>query len=474
MRVYLIWIVVFFLSIYSIRNWYMGACSLVVMMAITGRPDMPSTVLGIPGFNPWNMLFLFVVLSWMFNSKDESINTLSRTPRLLFYFFVAISLIATFRGFSDTENLKLYHELLGWKFSFKTMVIDDLVNTYKYLFLGMLFYYGATTEKNIKIAIYSVLLLNLLLSIQVIKWMPLSALVDGELLQKRSMRVIDRQIGYYRSDLAVLLGSAAWAFFSARKMNKSKLQSLFWIFCSLLGTVATFLTGSRIGMGSWISVSMLLSWFRWRQLYIVAPVLMYIVFTSIPAVKDRMMQGFEQSDSETVDYAEIEGQEGDINTATVTSGRTLIWPYVIKKIGERPILGYGRHGMRNSGLTNYLLLEHNELFPHPHNAFLELILDNGIILSIPILYFFYYIILKSIRLIKDENEIAILIGSITLSFTFGQLIGCIGGQSLYPMESQVSMWVMIFVLLRYITPSNEMNNKPESVSANAISNRYYQ
>ncbi len=50
-----------------------------------------------------------------------------------------------------------------------------------------------------------------------------------DLLQKRAVRVIDREIGYFRSDVAVLLSGAAWAFFALIQLSKSSLNKTFLV-----------------------------------------------------------------------------------------------------------------------------------------------------------------------------------------------------------------------------------------------------
>ena len=63
----------------------------------------------------------------------------------------------------------------------------------------------------------------------------------------------------------------------------------------------------------------------------------------------------------------------------MTAGRSLAWPLIIEKIRERPWEGYGRQAMLRTGVATYLYETLGEIFPHPHNAYLEIVFDNGII-----------------------------------------------------------------------------------------------
>ena len=63
--------------------------------------------------------------------------------------------------------------------------------------------------------------------------------------------------------------------------------------------------------------------------------------------------------------------------------------YVIDKIRDKPLVGFGRLGMKRSGLQQYIGKALGEGDPpgHPHNMYLEALLDNGILGSIVIFLF---------------------------------------------------------------------------------------
>ena len=56
---------ILFLAAYAWRDWYKVLCALIVMMAFVEHPDMPKEMFGIPGMNPWNVLLLAVLASWL-------------------------------------------------------------------------------------------------------------------------------------------------------------------------------------------------------------------------------------------------------------------------------------------------------------------------------------------------------------------------------------------------------------------------
>jgi len=134
----------------------------------------------------------------------------------------------------------------------------------------------------------------------------------------------------------------------------------------------------------------------------------------------------------------------------VTSGRIIAWPLVWEKITEAPFFGYGRVAMQNEGLTLKIRQEHNgEKFPHPHNAYLEWLLDNGFVSAIPV-WLFYLLMLKYAWVLfrDDSNKIYVVTGGVALSLLSAFLIASSGSQTFYPREGALGMWVAIGLLMR--------------------------
>ena len=70
-RITLLTFLIAFLSVYAWKDWFRGACWLVLLMAVFQHPDMPKAIGGIPGLNHWNFLFFNVVMSWLSQRKKE-------------------------------------------------------------------------------------------------------------------------------------------------------------------------------------------------------------------------------------------------------------------------------------------------------------------------------------------------------------------------------------------------------------------
>ena len=128
--------------------------------------------------------------------------------------------------------------------------------------------------------------------------------------------------------------------------------------------------------------------------------------------------------------------------------------------------------MRRIGISEYLFQELGESFPHPHNAYLQLLLDNGVIGAIPILIFYFLLVKYSMSLFKDSRSpIFVGIGGICLSLVLAFLAASLGSQSFYPREGSVGMWCAIGLMLRvYVQRKTVFGDlRPEKYSEEEVS-----
>jgi O-antigen ligase len=105
--------------------------------------------------------------------------------------------------------------------------------------------------------------------------------------------------------------------------------------------------------------------------------------------------------------------------------------------------------MQRSGLSTRLGIEYNEPFPHPHNAYLELFLDNGFVLGLPILIFFFILLRYALQMVKVKNNPTCnTIGGVAIAYIVAFLVGAFGLQSFYPMQGTFSLWCAVGILIR--------------------------
>lgn len=442
-----------FLCMYSWKDWFKTLCLLIVMMAFLERPDMPKSMLGIPGLNPFNIVLGFILASWSTSKKREE-RRWDMPPHIFFLISLYFSLItvAVIRMLLDTDGLfNHYYEINARPPSKSTLFIDHYVNCVKWIIPGVLVYDGCRDREKVRFVIYALLTTSILIALQVIKKMGFGALTDENALQQKAVRVLEKGIGYHRVDLAALLAGAAWAFFSARLLFESeKFKRLVCLGMSGVCVLALILTAGRTGYGSWAIIGAIFALFRWRSLLLIGPLVVLIAVMVIPAAKDRLFEGFtEDTHEKGVEKLGIETVDSSgRDMYAITSGRAIVWPYVFEKIEEAPIFGYGTHAFMRTGISVELYHTLGAVWGHPHNAYLQLLLDAGMVGLIPILWFFVLILHYSFKLFRRNDKYSIVVGGTAFSFVLAQLIASFGAQSFYPREGVVLMWVAIGLCLR--------------------------
>jgi len=95
-----------------------------------------------------------------------------------------------------------------------------------------------------------------------------------------------------------------------------------------------------------------------------------------------------------------------------------------------------------------MMAEMGESFPHPHNMYLQTLLDNGILGSIPIFFFWGMMLFYSARLFRSPNRLYAAVGGLSLALMVAQLFAGIGSQYFYPTESTLTVWAAMFLALR--------------------------
>jgi len=426
------------LVVYSWKDWYRALCGLILLVGVVEHPDMPKTLLGVQGLNPWNIILIVVVLAWMVGRvRERLVWDMPRFVSVLLLVYLAVVLVGFGRMMADHSMLR--DSVAGlWS--------EYLVNTVKWTIPGLLLFDGARSRERFLWGMAASLGIYVVLGIQVIKWMPASTVLSGEDLTARSLKVLMNEVGFHRVNLSMMLGGASWAVFATHVLprRRSLRFGLLLLAAGLL--YAQALTGGRTGYGTWLAVGLVLCVLRWRRYLLAIPVAAIAVVVLMPSVAQRMMQGFSP---ETVDKPAASVSDEQLGEYTVTAGRTLIWPYVIDRIEQSPAFGYGRQAMQRTGLATFLLEELHESFPHPHNAYLEMLLDNGWVGFVLVMPFYLTILLLGTRLLLDKRSSAfVATGGATLALVLALLVAAIGSQTFYPREGAVGMWCVIGLMLR--------------------------
>jgi O-antigen ligase len=238
----------------------------------------------------------------------------------------------------------------------------------------------------------------------------------------------------------MIFSGASWAILSLLVLVKKRRDKLLLVGAAAVVALAQAETGGRAGYVTWGLIGLIVCIFRWRRFLPLLPLLALGICIFLPGVRDRMLQGF------------VDTPKGEkVDEFVITSGRTVAWSYVIADIWKSPIIGYGRQAMIRIGIWQRILEEQGpgETFPNPHNAYLEVLLDNGFVGFFLAMPFYVVVVWLSFKVFRDWSDpLFCAAGGTALTLVLGLLFSSMGGESFYPKESSLGMWCAIGILLR--------------------------
>ncbi|HEY3246209.1 MAG TPA: O-antigen ligase family protein [Phycisphaerae bacterium] len=432
-RIAILSLIVLAVAVYAWRDWFKALCGLIVMMAFIEHPDMPKSLFGLQGLNPWNLLMCNILLAWWMGRQREGLAwDLPRHINLMLLIYLGVVIVGFVRMMAD----RAYMDGLTTEY----LISEHLINSIKWVVPGLLLYDGCRTRKRVLTGMISILAVYLLLAVQVTRWMPASTAVSGASLTSRARKLLMNEVGYSSVNMSMMLAGASWAVLATLPLVKRRKYKVLIVLAGVGVAFAQALTGGRMGYVTWGAVGLILCLVRWRKYLLLAPLVPIFVMVVLPGTAERMLQGFGR--------AAVTGKMV-IDDYEVTSGRSLIWPYVIDKIMESPIVGYGRQAMLRTGLQDRLWRELGESFPHPHNAYLEMLLDNGLIGFMLVLPFYGLVVVYSMRLfVNRHSALYSAVGGVSLALVLALLVASIGSQTFYPREGAVGMWGAFCLMFR--------------------------
>ncbi len=419
-------------SIYAYRNYFVSLCALLVFTAFFKHPDMPRGVMGIPGLEFWNVLLANVTLAWLMHRRHEGLVwDLPRGVKVALWLYLSVVGISFLRMLIDPTQY--------YRGTTTNIILDYLISPMKFLLPALILFDSARTPERMKLAMAAIMLGYFFLSLQVVRYMGLHV-YSGEELNKRGAKILQNAVGYDRVDVAMMLAGSVWAMVAFARVIEQKWKKLAVLGAAGFILFAETLTGGRGGYAACGVIGLIMCVVRWRKILPVLPVLAVIVLVVLPGMRERILHGFDK-------------QSGNIvveqNHSEITSGRSIIWPYVIKKIEAAPIIGYGRDAMARTGLADWIYTVLGEEFGHPHNAYLEILLDDGIIGFLCIVPLYLICMKKSLGLFHDRTDVLYeAAGGIAFALLLALFLTAFGAQTLYPREDVIWMWGAIGIALR--------------------------
>jgi O-antigen ligase len=440
MRVYVLMLMILFLAFYAFRDWFIPLCGLIVLSAIMKHDDVPRTILGIQGANPWNFLFVFVLLGWAVDRYKRGITwDVTRPMAALVISYAAVIAFAFARGAADVGRIRHVpgaeniDGLLGF-------TSDFLINPLKYLAVAVLLYDGARTRRNAFFALGAITLQAYIYALQVMKYVPPWLLLSSE-GSKFRFRIV-RECGLHPNDMALVMVIGFWTIVACIPLLR---RMRVWWKLGAAGVAAAIFTAlllcySRGGYVGFVAVGLLFGVLVWRPLLAIFPLTGLAVCIALPGVVARMSEGF--------DVTSASGEQVEDWDAVSAGRMTNIWPATLDSIQSSPIAGRGRLTILRTDLYDRIFAQEGNVPTHPHNAYLEMALDSGLVGLAITLGIFAGLPLMALLRGKPSDPLLLGMWTAGLAAACTMLVMAMSGQTFFPREGIFLVLCSYAVLMR--------------------------
>jgi exopolysaccharide production protein ExoQ len=199
-------------------------------------------------------------------------------------------------------------------------------------------------------------------------------IVQGSFTLSNTHRLAGTQHPNTQGVNCALLALASFSLFAASLREKLSLTGMLWLVLAVVGVACLLLTRSRsatIALGCAFIAFMFLGASRNRKVLYASAILQLAAIGGVLWYASDSQDGF-------VSAVKM-GREQDTAEITTLTGRIPIWGAVLERVGERPMFGYGFGGFWTSRRVEEFSSLFNWTFMHSHSAYLETLLNVGIV-----------------------------------------------------------------------------------------------
>ena len=410
----------------ALVDYRAGALFLMVLLPIGSVSFFPHSMFGFTGLNPINVLVATTLVSFLFRGKR--LGLLAPKPLLLLY--VAPIVVAGLIGSRHVDDIISYfyeNELLHFSDAIgylRDMMLKPLIMVVAALLIGAAVAQSKKPERFLAPIVIAVWLMSL----TAIGFVLDSGVRLGELASTGG-RAFFSSLGMHANDLGRLYAIAyALLLFTWGETKDRALKTLLLVTMGVL-TVALLLTFSR---GAFIGFAMInglfLLWkFNARTAALALLVLAIGALLLPGAVVGRMMLGFDGG--------------GDVNA--VSAGRIDdIWLPLLPELWRSPLWGNGLDSIMwsDAAWAGTILL-----VGHPHNAYLQALLDMGV-LGLGLLLAYFVHVWRGFRSLGSNAYLSPAMRGFFQGATAGLLCFLLtgfAGSSLRPTAEFAFLWIAI-------------------------------
>ncbi len=399
------------------RRWFLTLCALIVLTALHDHRYFKESIAGIGGLKPYNVLLAFAVLHWIQQRRAEGLHWDARPSMSLgIVAYVLIVIYGASYAFLDIESLR---RAAGWDYS--SLLVQEILNPLKMILPAILLFDGCRSRNRMTSGMLSLAGLAFVTGAYIIKLIPVGSLADADSVLRYRHR-IDRDLGLYPNDVVSIFVPGFWVALSMAWAMRSKLWRAVLLASAAALALALLLTQSRTGMAAFVVVGLVVGLLRFRKFTLILLVALPAVYFGLESLSANWSRGFAMRDAT--------GVATDWNE--VSNGRIELWGWAWHDIMMAPMLGQGRLFQLREPYGAVMLPA------HPHNAYLDIWAQYGLLGLMVILMLFAGLLSIAWRVMKcgrDRLERAVGVSAFAAVLT--NFVIAVAGHGFMPRVSSV-------------------------------------
>lgn len=411
-------------------DFRLGAVVLVMMLPAADTPFLPHNLMGVTGLNPINMLLAGTLLAYLLRGRLQKAGTF--LPPQLAWLYIAPIVLGGLIGMGHVDDIAPYfYESEAINFTNAVGYVRDMM-VRPLIMVAVAVVLAAAVARSQKPERFIVLIA---LSLWVIALIQLGYVVYSEVrlgtLASARSRSFFSAIGIHANDLGRLYVIAyALLLFVWWETKQVALKNFLFVTMGLI-TFALLLTFSRGAFIGFLLVNLwMLAWkFNAKSVSLAVLAITLAAILLPGAVYTRITMGFDSGEADAVSAGRIEG----------------IWLPLLPEALTSPPWGNGL----SSIMWSYAM-ETGAMLPvgHPHNAYLEALLDTGVI-GLSLMLVFFWHVWQGFRKLGSNAYLSPEMRAFFQGATAGLLaflVTGMAGSSLRPTAEATYLWFAIAMM----------------------------
>ncbi len=414
--------------VFCLRDFRFGVVVLILIMPISASFLFPHSMFGVSGLNPLNLLLGTTLVAYLLNYAGHgALKSLGSRPLLLLY--VAPIVAGAFLGMGHVGEIPPVFKEMNWiDYDSAFGYWRDLVVKPLFLVLfAMLVAVGVAKSRRPESFLRPMLVSMWVMGGMVIVFVLASGASLAELAGSYDRSFLS-PLGMHANDLGRLYATAyALLLFMWDRTPRASLKVLLLLSMGVV-CIALLLTFSRGAFTGFIIVNLiyLLSRRKLKTLLMAAMALPVILYLAPGALWSRFEMGTGQGAN------------------AVSAGRlSHIWLPLLPYVADKPIWG---HGLQSVLWSPAMLRGHMLQVTHPHSAFLQGVLDIGVVGLALVLAFWIGHVWRGFRRLAVDPSLGPEMRGFFEGAAAGLLafiIANVAGSSFFPVPEQSFLWLAV-------------------------------